>query len=260
MSLGDSFKKLFSKKEADDWECPELQYGFTVTHHAGAMGQKPNTLEAIGYSIYHGAGCVELDVSFRPDGTPVIIHSTEPGQNQGELLDMALKIIAGSRKCKINLDIKSVANLSAVDDLIYNYNLEERAFYTGVGENWVEKVKAESKIPFYLNHAITKEEAEDLPTGKALVERIKSMGAIGVNSPYTFCSEQLCRMMHRRDLYVSIWTINSIDKTKALLECGVDNITSMKPDKLEKLIYGEEDEIANMSVIRDEYYDDDDED
>jgi hypothetical protein len=67
-------------------------------------------------------------------------------------------------------------------------------------------------------------------------------------------------MMHRRDLYVSIWTINSIDKTKALLECGVDNITSMKPDKLEKLIYGEEDEIANMSVIRDEYYDDDDED
>lgn len=261
MSFAESLKKLFSNKKNDDWECPELMYGFTVTHHAGAMGQKPNTLESISYSIYHGARCIEMDVSFRPDGTPVIIHNSEPGSNQGELLDMALKVIAGSRKCKINLDLKSTANLPAVDELVYKYNLEERAFYTGVGEDWVEKVKSNSKIPFYLNHAITREEAEDLPTGKALVEKLKSMGAMGVNSPYTFCSEQLCRMMHRRDLYVSIWTINSIDITKKLLECGVDNITSKNPLKLEKLIYGnEENEISNISVIRDDNYFEDDDD
>ncbi len=258
MSISDSIKKIFSKKKKDEWECPELQYGFTVTHHAGAMGQKPNTLESVSYSVYHGAKCIEVDVSFRPDGTPVIIHSDSPSQNQGESLDMALKIIAGSRKCKINLDLKSTANLPAVDELIYNYNLEERAFYTGVGESWVEKVKSESKIPFYLNHAVTKEEAEDRDAGKALVERIKAMGAIGVNTPYSFCSEQLCKMMHRRDLYVSVWTINSIDKAKELLEAGVDNITSLKPDKLEKLIYGEENDYSKMSVVREENYIDND--
>ena len=64
MSLLD---KLFAKKPADDWECPELQYGFTVCHHAGALKQKPNSLESVSYSIYHGAKCIELDVSFRSD-------------------------------------------------------------------------------------------------------------------------------------------------------------------------------------------------
>ncbi len=255
MSLFNSIKKKIKRKNEEEWECPELQYGFTVTHHAGAMGQKPNSLESVSYSVYHGAGCVEMDVSFRPDGTPVIIHSSSPGEKEGELLDMALKIIAGSRKCKINLDLKSTANLAAVDELIENYNLSERAFYTGVGEDWVEKVKSESKIPFYLNHEITKEEAEDLKTGKELVEKLKSIGAIGVNSPFTFCSEQLCKMMHRRDLYVSIWTINKIETAKKLLEYGVDNITSKKPDKLEKLIFGEND-YANISVVREENYDD----
>ncbi len=248
--------KLFPKKP-DDWECPELQYGFTVCHHAGALKQKPNSLEGVSYSIYHGAKCIELDVSFRPDGTPVIIHNSAPTMKQGESLDMAFKIIAGSRKCKINLDLKSTANLPAIDEMIHEYNLKDRAFYTGVGEGWIEKVKSTSIIPFYLNHEITEEEAKDRDVGKALVEKVKAMGAIGVNSPYGNCSKQLCDMMHRRDLYVSIWTVNRIDQTKELLSYGVDNITSMKPDILEHLIFGE-DEYANISVFRDDNYDDDD--
>lgn len=251
MSLADTINKLFNKKE-EEYECPELMYGFTVTHHAGALKQKPNTLEAVSYSVYHGAKCIELDVSFRPDGTGVIIHNAEPTSKQGESLDMAFKIIAGSRKCKINLDLKSTKNLSAIDNMVHEYNLKDRVFYTGVEENRIAEIKSKSEIPFYLNHDITQPEAQDKDTGKALVERVKSLGAIGVNSKYGFCSEQLCRMMHRRDLYVSIWTVNTVSQTKELLSYGVDNITSMKPDILEKLIYGDnQDPYANMSVFGD---------
>ncbi|MBR6940589.1 MAG: glycerophosphodiester phosphodiesterase [Clostridia bacterium] len=244
-------KDILSSGGNDDYEVPELMYGFTVTHHAGALHQKPNTLESVSYSVFHGAGCIELDVSFRPDGTPVIIHKEEPTSRQGESLEMAFKIIAGSRKCKINLDLKSTKNLPAIDSLVQEYNLKERVYYTGVTEDMINKVKSTSEIPFYLNHDITKEEAEDRDIGKALVEKVKALGAIGVNSKDGFCSEQLCRMMHRRDLYVSIWTVNSIARTKELLSYSVDNITSMKPDILERLIFGV-DETANLSVFRDE--------
>lgn len=252
MSLIDKLKSAFGEKIDPDWECPELMYGFTVTHHAGALKQKPNTPEAVSYSIYHGAKCIELDVSFRPDGTPVIIHNAEPTQRQGESLDMAFKIISGSRKCKINLDLKSVKNLPAIDALVRDYNLRERVFYTGVDENWIPIVKENSTIPFYLNHFITPEEANDKDIGKALVERVKALGAMGVNSKYENISAQLVKMMHRRDLYVSIWTVNSPSIARHLVECEVDNITSMQPDLLEKQIYGEEEDYGNISVFSDE--------
>ena len=65
-------KDILSSGGNDDYEVPELMYGFTVTHHAGALHQKPNTLESVSYSVFHGAGCIELDVSFRPDGTRLL--------------------------------------------------------------------------------------------------------------------------------------------------------------------------------------------
>ena len=242
---------LFKKEKVDEkYVCPELPHGFTVTHHAGALDQKPNTPEAVSYSVYHGAKCIELDVSFRPDGKPVIIHDATPGENQGESLKTALKIIAGSRKCKINLDLKSTKNLPAIDELVQEYNLKERVFYTGVGEDWVSTVKENSSIPYYLNHNITPKEAEDKETCKALCEKIMELGAIGVNSKYGHCSKQLCKMMHRRNLKVSIWTVNKLSQTKELLEYGVDNITTMKPDLLEKQIFGDnKNDSGNLSVL-----------
>ncbi len=249
----DKIKGVFEEKIDPDWECPELMYGFTVTYHAGCMGEKANSLESVSEYIFHGAKCIELDVSFQPDGTPVIIHESEPRFKQGESLDMALKIIAGSRKCKINLDLKSVKNLPAIDALVHEYNLKERVFYTGVGEEWVPIVKQNSFIPFYLNHLITPEEVTDKDIGKALVERVKAMGAIGVNSKYEKnCSAQLIKMMHRRDLYVSYWTVNSPSIARELVTCEVDNITSMKPKLLEKQIFGEVEDIGNMSVFGEE--------
>lgn len=212
-----------------------LPSDFTVTCHAGAFSTKPNTIESIETALDWGADIVEFDVSFRPDGTAVIIHDSSPAQNQGVLLDDALSVVAKDKKCRINLDIKSTANLPEVDRLVNKHGLFERVFYTGVFEDWIDAVKSSSAIPYYLNHNITETETNDNKSALEIIEKTKNLGAIGINSQYKFATKEFCRLAHENRLLVSLWTVNKPAEMKNVLETIPDNITTLKPDIL-KLI------------------------
>lgn len=118
-----------------------LPSDFTITCHAGALGTKANTVDSVRTAVKWGAQIVEFDVTFRPSGLPVIIHSGSPSESEGELLSEALAAVAESDTCRINLDIKSTSNLPEVDRLVAEAGLTDRVFYTGVGEEWVETVR-----------------------------------------------------------------------------------------------------------------------
>ena len=120
--------------------------GFTVTYHAGAMLTKPNSIYSVRAAVKNNADIVEFDVSFRPDGTPVIIHNSSPTEEQGELLKDALEVVAQHPSCRINLDLKSLINIGEVEALVKKYGLFDRVFYTGVFEDWVETVRTNSDI------------------------------------------------------------------------------------------------------------------
>ncbi len=214
-----------------------LPEGFTITCHAGALGTKANTLESIRAAVDWGADVVEFDVSFRPDGTAVIIHNSSPSANQGVLLDDALKIVAGVDKCRINLDIKSTANLPEVDRLVKKHGLFERVFYTGVFEDWVDAVKKSSAIPYYLNHKITEEEAADKKAALEIIKKTNELGAIGINSHYKHATKDFNKTVHENGLLVSLWTVNKIGDMPGVIETQPDNITTKKPNIL-KLIKG----------------------
>lgn len=209
---------------------------FTVTFHAGALNTKPNTLESIRAALDYGAKVVEFDVTFRPDGTAVIIHSDAPKATEGVLLDEALAVVADSKECKINLDIKSTANLPMVDELVKKYGLFERVFYTGVFEDWVETVKNTSSIPYYLNHKLTKEESYDEVLLQKLADKIISLGAIGLNSNFKNASAAATRVMHQNGLLVSLWTANKASDMARVIACLPDNITTKKPHILLKML------------------------
>lgn len=207
----------------------KLPEGFTVTFHAGALGTKPNTLDSIIKSLEYGAKVVEFDVTFRPDGTAVIIHSDAPKADEGVLLDEALAIVAADKESKINLDIKSTANLPEVDRLVRKHGLFERVFYTGVFEEWVETVKKTSEIPYYLNHKLTAEESNSEEKLQALAEKIISLGAIGLNSNLKNASTLSTEVMHKNGLLVSLWTANKPSDMSKVIACLPDNLTTKKP-------------------------------
>lgn len=219
-------------KLAGNYSLPE---GFTVTYHAGAMHTKPNTVNSVKAAINADAQIVEFDVSFRPDGTPVIIHNSEPKGNQGVFLENALEVVAVHPSCKINLDIKSTKNLGAVDELVRMYGLWDRVFYTGVFEDWVETVKNNSEIPYFLNHKITAEEASDKAVAQSVADLAINLGAIGINSHFENASKLFSVIMHENDLLVSLWTVNKPADMTKVLAFAPDNVTTKRPQLLKKI-------------------------
>jgi glycerophosphoryl diester phosphodiesterase len=108
-----------------------LPVPFTVTAHAGAMGTRANSVASLRKAVLAGADVVEVDVSLRPNGLPVIIHNSAPSSRQGVLLEHALIEIVES--CvQINLDLKSFNTLQTVQQLVEKYRLLDRIFFTGL--------------------------------------------------------------------------------------------------------------------------------
>lgn len=218
----------------------DLPDGFTVTYHAGAMHTAPNSVSSVRAAVESNAQIVEFDVSFRPDGTPVIIHNSEPGVSQGVFLESALEVVAEHPDCRINLDIKSMKNLGAVDELVKLYGLSDRVFYTGVFEDWVETVKKTSTIPYYLNYNVSAEEAAGNEVVlQSIADKVKNYGAIGINSNYRNANKKFVDVMRKNGLLVSLWTVNNpADMPKALAFCP-DNITTKKPHLLKRLAFNQ---------------------
>lgn len=222
------FGKKFNKME--------LPEGYTVTYHAGFMGTEPNTTESLEKAIEMGAKIVEMDVTFRKDGTPVIIHADEAKDNEGVPFDDAMRAVAKSEGIMVNLDIKSVKNLPAVDETVKKYGMMDRVFYTGVWEKWVETVKTTSEIPYYLNYNVKKSDVKNPADVIALADKIISLGACGLNSNFAFANRRLVEVMHKKGIPVSLWTCNTKRTMKKALKTYPDNITSKEPKMLEDLI------------------------
>lgn len=200
----------------------------TVTFHAGALKTPDNSIESVEAAIANRAQVIEVDVSFRASGTPVMIHKDEPTENEGVLLEDALKIIASEKNILINLDLKSTANLPAVDALIEKYELTSRTFYTGVFESWTEKVDKNSAIPYYLNYSPSTAEKRN---PALLIEKIKACGAIGLNSNYHNVTAHLINELQANGIPVSVWTLNNLHSIKKFKAIKPANMTTKHPDK-----------------------------
>ena len=214
----------------------ELPEKFSVTYHTGALKTKQNSIDSINSALAHGAKTVEIDVSFRPDGTPVIIHNDSPKETEGILLEKAFEAVAQSKECMINLDIKSTKNLAAVDELASKYKLTERVFYTGVFENFVNSVQKDSQIPYYLNYNVSENEANSISDLLKIAEKVKNYRAIGINSNYTYANDLFVKTMRENGLLVSLWTVNKTDDMIKILKLKPDNITTKKPHILNNIL------------------------
>lgn len=214
-----------------------LPVGFSVTAHAGALGLQENTISALLKAIEFGTNMVEMDVSFRPDGNPVIIHKDSPKQNEGVPLIDAFKAVRDREEIKINLDLKSIKNLSAVQELAEKERLIERVFFTGVDVNWIRPVMAQSPlIPYYLNATTDKNRRNSLEYAQLFADKLVELKCIGLNCSFVEISKALVDALHDKGLLVSVWTVDKKSDMKEMQSLSVDNITTRKPDKLFNLL------------------------
>lgn len=209
---------------------------FTLTWHAGAMKTVPNTLDSVKTALDAKADIFEIDVSFLPDGTPVIIHDDAPTDTSLPTLEAVLELMSAYEVTQINLDLKSVKNVPEVHRLVKKYSLEKRAFYTGVDKNWLPQVKELSSLPCYINmHPSSKEKSRSEDADALMVEALK-LGAIGININFRDASATLIASARKNNLLVSLWTPSTKADVITALGFAPDNITSRRPDKVKALI------------------------
>lgn len=210
----------------------------TVTFHAGALFTKPNTPESVKAAVNAGAKIIELDVSFAYDGTPVMIHSENPLDGEGVPLKEAFELVRAHSEISLNLDLKSLKNLKALTELINEYELSGRAFFTGVVKEWAESVKGFG-VPYYLNYSIAESERTDASLAKNAAMLCKGVGAVGINADFKEASKLFCDVIHENGLLVSLWTADTQDDMQKALSCGADNITTNRPDMLNGILKNE---------------------
>ena len=207
----------------------------TVTAHSGAFDTPDNSLDFIRAVLEKGCEILEMDVAFRPDGSPVMIHKGSPARDEGVPLEEAFALIATSDTLRMNLDLKSVKNLPRLVALLEAYGLKDRAFYTGVGKGWVKAVKAEGELPYYLNAGLPPFLRKNKAAIRCLADRVKAVGAVGLNTHYDNVNADTVRIFHKKGLEVSVWTVNDEDAARRMLAAAPDNVTSRHPDMIIKI-------------------------
>jgi len=214
-----------------------LPEGFTVTAHSGCEGTPDNSMEFIRKGVEINAQILEVDVTFRADGTPVLIHKEQADSDEGLLFDEAVRYISeNSDTVRLNLDLKSTANLSGIVEILDRYGMRERCFYTGVNADFVEAVRADGELPYYLNTPITRWKKHSPKELNAALERVKKSGAIGINCSLKYASKKMVKLFRQNGLLVSCWTANTKSVMIKLLKIAPDNITTRRPVFLNELI------------------------
>ncbi len=207
---------------------------FTITAHTGCEGTDNNSPESIRAGINVGADITEIDLHFLPDGTPVLSHDTPVGDEP--TLESAFRILSES-DVKMNVDLKSTANLKEVVLLAEKTGVTEKIFFTGVTESFVEAVRKDThEISYYLNVSVDKNKNTDKAYLDFLVKKVKDSGAVGINMHFNGASKKLVEAFHGEGLLVSLWTANRKCEMKKCLKLSPDNITTRKPGVLLRMM------------------------
>ena len=212
-----------------------LPKGFTFTAHTGCMGTKQNSLESMKKGVQSGANIIEFDLRANKNGDLVLSHDEPIG---GEItLCEAFALLGSFQNTKANVDIKMTDELEKVYPLAKEDNVQDKIFYTGVNDNFVDAVKTKSpEVSYFLNVKVSKLKNKNRNYLLSLVEKVKNAGAIGINFNYKSASKELVDIFHENELLVSIWTVDNEDNMHKILSFGPDNITTRNPDKLAKII------------------------
>ena len=209
--------------------------GFTVTAHTGCEGTRDNSLQAIEKGAAAGADIVEFDLNFDGNGEPVLAH--DKAEADSVTLDEAFRLVAGYESLKVNVDCKTTDNLKAVTSLAEEFGIKDRIFYTGIEEKDVEAVKRDTpEVSYYLNVDIDKSKKNDEAYIRGLIEKVKTLGAVGLNINFGGASRKMVDFFHSEGLLVSVWTVNKEPDMHKVLSLGCDNITTRQPTKLTKII------------------------
>ncbi len=215
-----------------------LPEGFTYTAHSGCEGTPDNSMEFLQKAVALGVPVLEVDVTVRNDGTPVLLHAETAANDEGLLLEDAVRYLSeASGSVRVNLDLKTVSGLEEIVRILQAYNMQDRCFFTGVESGNTQTVKIDAPgIPYYLNAELNIMRLDDEGYLRSLAQEVQRSGAVGLNCNYKYASKKLVEVFHAEGLLVSFWTADNKIVMRNLLTISPDNITTRNPILLASLL------------------------
>ena len=212
-----------------------------ITYHRGYSSRAPeNTMAAFEAALEHGSPRIELDVQMTADGVAVVTHDTSLRRCTGcnaniydlpyarvQQLEEVLALCKG--KAELNIEIKPSTFTPTLEAetvrLIHAYDYGSDCVVTSQSYETLCKVK---------------ELDPDITTGYIL--------ALGVGTYYdlpaadffsvesTFITAGMVQQIHLRGKTISAWTINRQQDAEKLLQLGVDDLITDKPEIIAPLL------------------------
>lgn len=196
------------------------------------MNTTANTVESIIAGFDSGADIIEIDIRFDSEMTPVLSHDRVAKGGSYTTLSAAFDVIKNYPDKKVNLDLKETTNLPEVERLAKEKGVYSQIFFTGVEDEFVEAVRTQTTVPYYLNFGKKSNMAKFESYIKFLIDKTKDAGAIGINMTKENCNPKLIEKFRKEGLMISVWTVTDVSKDKIYLDSDVDNITCKNPDEV----------------------------
>jgi len=208
----------------------ELPDSFTVTAHSGCNGTKDNTLPSLEEAINSGADILEMDIIDDENGTVLMTHDYEKGKTYPTFEEGLRFIKEHSDTVKVNVDLKRSHVSFAADEIIHSLGMENRCFFTGVGEEDVPAVAATVSIPYYINIHPSVTEMFDEEYWISVAAKVNALGGIGVNCKFNLITKKGAEICKKNSLLVSVFTPQSDAELSYALYIEPDNITTRNPE------------------------------
>lgn len=241
-----------------------------ITAHTGCEGTAENSLASIVSGIEAGADAVEIDVRATADGVGILHHdpeirvgteervrvaditleelrSLEAWRNEANgaqqapvvLLDEALAV-ARKYETIVNLDVKDDSGIRPIVRAVERYGLADRIVLSGCSaESAAAVTSADPGLRVLLNTETVDVRADDDEYRSFLLRTYHDAvraRCCGLNIDYRMCREELVRFAHERFLPVSVWTVNTADDMRRVIELDAFAITTYEPRLLSEML------------------------
>jgi glycerophosphoryl diester phosphodiesterase len=238
-----------------------------ITAHRGASGIAPeNTLAAVKKALEIGVDRIEVDVQQTSDGVVVCLHDKTLDRTTNSKGKVGKRRMADLRDVNANAGFESdypdekIPTLEQVFELMdgkTQFVIEIKAgrkTYPGIEDNVVKlikKYKAEKwalvhsfndKVLHYLNKNYPEIRLQKLfvsySGGMMLDFRLHAIKlskydfAEGFGISKSSANQKLVDRIHALNQVVHVWTVNSAEDLKAIMELGVDGVISNYPERV----------------------------
>ena len=228
--------------------------------HRGASAEMPeNSLSAFRRAVEIGVDGVEMDVHLSRDGRVIVMHDAKLDRTTNgeglirektlaELRDLTIQPTGEAIPTledaleAIPLDVLAIVEIKAAEAteptarIVQQMNRLDQVVVISFDPSALATLRRlDSRIPTAL--LIRRELVKDNPiaNGVAMLRAAQEVGTSTLDLNASLVTPESSWEIRRRGGNIWTWTVNEIDRMRALLELGVTGITSDYPDRLNEI-------------------------